>query len=93
MPTNISNDTSDPFFAFALFDPVVLEEYSGLFGYLGDNANIQFKIRDAMTLVYIIGGILLVIVLIVIILVVVHRSRANKLQKFDEKNNFLFDTE
>ena len=93
MPTNIINDTSDPFFAFTMFDPAVLEEYSGLFGYLGEDANIQFKVRDALMLVYIIGGILLLIIIIVIILVVIHKSRANKLQKFDEKNNFLFDTE
>ena len=93
MPSNITNNTADPYFSFDLFDNAVLEEYSGLFGYLGENANIQFKVRDTLMLVYIIGGILLVIIAIVIILVLVHKSRANRLQKFDEKNNFLFDTE
>ena len=93
MPSNITNHTADPYFSFDLFDNEVLEEYSGLFGYLGENANIQFKVRDTLTLVYIIGGIILLIIAIVIILVLVHKSRANKLQKFDEKNNFLFDTE
>lgn len=93
MPTNIVVDTSDPYYNYSLFDENVLEEYGGLFGYLGQNANIIFKISNYYVLIIVGCSILLLLLVVIITLVIVHKIRNKSLKKFDEDNNFLFDSE
>jgi hypothetical protein len=93
MPTNILLDTSDPYYNYSLFDENVLEEYGGLFGYLGQNANVIFKISNYYVFIIVGCSILLLLLVVIITLVIVHKIRNKSLKKFDEDNNFLFDSE
>ena len=93
MPANIMVDTEDPHYANSLFSPEVLKQFSGLFGYLGEDATIELKIRDYYMIAVILAVLVIVILIIVFILVITHKIRHESVKSFDQKNEFLFDEE
>ena len=93
MPANIQVDTEDPYYANSLFSPETLKQFSGLFGFLGDDATIELKIRDYYMIFVILAVLVVVILIIVFILVITHKIRHESVKNFDQKNDFLFDEE
>lgn len=71
-----------------VFDSETINEWKGLFGYLGENANIYEQNRDFTLTYIIIGAISLFLIILIVIIIIIYKRRKRIIDSLDEKNVF-----